>query len=273
MILYIGVSDGLDRCTQSLTEVKVYYIEEHTTPAAIYSEDIKLVYNAPNKAPHFSQEAVDILADEFSISGSQKQDLNFMLEQGARMYFSAKEFGENSDRPANTRATLNKLMRRSNALRETLEELPYEVARKFEEITLNDSLKILEKGGRKFHDQPTLTLETLDTFPGDSIPIVEIQDMIQLVDAIARLSAETKELLPNAKFGRPTDQALDLWIANLAHFWSKHLNKKFTRDDLGGGIPISPAAEFCSRASEYLDRDIPGTLIMKSMKKYIKSNK
>ena len=97
--------------------------------------------------------------------------------------------------------------------------------------------------------------------------------MVHFLEALARLSLETKQLLPKAKFGRPTDRALDIWIANLALFWTKYLNKKFTRDDMGGGIPLSQAADFCSRASGYLDEEIPGTLIMKSMKNYIKNNK
>lgn len=232
-----------------------------------------MVYIAPGEAPYFSQETVDTLAGDFSISDSQKQNLKFMLEQGASMYFRAKDVGENDVRPADTRSILDKLMRRAASLRETLDELPDDIVRRFDEITNNDSLKILEKGGREFHDQPTLTLETLDTVPGESIPIIEIQDMVHLLEALARLSLETKQLLPKAKFGRPTDRALDIWIANLALFWTKYLNKKFTRDDMGGGIPLSQAADFCSRASGYLDKEIPGTMIMKSMKNYIKNNK
>ena len=232
-----------------------------------------MTYNAFNEAPYFSQETVDTLASEFSISGSQKQDLNFMLEQGARMYFRTRDIIESDVKPADIRTTLNKLVRRTAALRETLGELPYEVTRVFDEITNTDSLAILDKGGRNFHDQPTLTIETLDTVPGESISTIELSDMIQFLDAISRLSLETKQQLPKAKFGRPTDRALDIWIANLSLFWTKHLGRKFTRDDMGGGIPLSQAAEFCSRASGYLDEEIPGTLIMKSMKNYIKKNK
>lgn len=232
-----------------------------------------MTHKSSNAAPYFSQEIIDTLAKDFSISAVQKPNLEFMLNQGAQMYFRTKEVNESTVKPAEHRAILDKLRRRAVALRETLDELPRDAVRSFDEITSYDSLEILEKGGRAFHDQPTLTLEPLEAVPGETITTIEISDLIQYLDAIARLSVETKEKLPDAELGRPTDHALEIWIANLAHLWTKKLGREFTRDDLGGGIPLSQAAEFCSRASSYLDDKIPGTLIMKSMKRYIKNNK
>lgn len=230
-------------------------------------------HDTPQETPTFDREAINTLAREFSIPESKKDELANILEMAARKYYWAEGLAKDAESLAKTRAILEKLKRRALAVQETLEELPKDIIRTFEEITIYDSLEFQKKGKFASHVLPTLTLENIDGEPDESIILVEIAEVSEHMKAIARLSQKTNEQLPKGTTGRKSNEALSLWIAYLAYYWRKDLGRKFTRDELSGGVAVSEAARFCVQTSSYLDQDIPSSLILKAMKKYIKNNK
>jgi len=191
----------------------------------------------------------------------------------AQKYYWADALAKDANSLAKTRAILEKLKRRALAVQQTLEQLPDDIVRTFEEITTYDSLKLLKDYDPASPMPPTLTLENIDSGPDGTIILVEIAEVSEHMSAIARLSEKTKNQLPRGTSGRKSSRALHLWISYLAHFWSGTLKRKFTRDELAGGEAVSEAARFCVRASSYLNDDIPSSLILKAMKNYIKNNK
>lgn len=71
------------------------------------------------------------------------------------------------------------------------------------------------------------------------------------------------------KFSRK-DYKLHNWIRQIRTMWEQQLGRRFTRDALNSGEPVSEAARFCVKTYRVLDPETRHTRVLDAMKAYIK---
>ena len=96
--------------------------------------------------------------------------------------------------------------------------------------------------------------------------------IIESVEILANLAAAANRSLPRDKGGRPSDEALWMWVVYMQNFWVKLLGQKFTYyAHLGEGV--TSAFRFCQALLGPLDPHVTGTQLGTAMRHAIRLSK
>lgn len=94
----------------------------------------------------------------------------------------------------------------------------------------------------------------------------QIQKAVHLISNLA--DHALRRLVPD-KGGRPTSEALRIWVVNMQRFWEKQLGRPFTHYQ-HNQTPVSSAFLFCQRTLRPLDGSISTILLGTTIRAVIK---
>lgn len=230
-----------------------------------------MVYIAPGKAPAFDKEIISTLANDFSISDSQKKEFSDVLEDAHSRWEWAQEMAAKKHKPSEIRLALVNVEKTALALKDVLATLPEVAIKEIDRISQTDYVRNLENPDYPSISLPALALRDPVASDSGSLIILDHEDWIQIAAALAITSKRALENVPHGKSGRKEEGALDYWIAIIAFYWTGTLNRKFSRDATDDGQPLSEAARFCVEAFSAVDPEVPQSRVLNAMKLYIKN--
>ena len=217
----------------------------------------------------YTRAFVSKLAAQFDISDKQNiEALKNCLCYSASIYRIQKKDEEHQIKSSNVRAELKEIEMRASALTNAFDSVSEETHNLYwgplqllplEYYLSPDPLHLLGHPiTRHAFDAKRISID----FPNE----YKIRNSITLATNLA--SHALGRVKPD-KGGRPSSQALWMWVANMYHFWKTHLGRRFTYL-AHKNEPVSPAFRFCCRAFEPLDSSISATLIGTTMREVIR---
>lgn len=212
------------------------------------------------------------LCETYAIPGLIRTDVLKSLE-GAAAVWRWYSIGDAANIPNSEAAeSLRKVAKQASKLRKAIDELPLA------------SLEILETETARFPQQaitkrhaapevPSWAILIPSTDSDESYLNIDLRMLRAMITALQEASADSANKLPKAPAGTKRDDALRMWMTNVADFWERKIERPFTRDVSETGEPVTEAARFCVDAYKFVDSQCPPSRVMKEMKACIKARR
>lgn len=217
----------------------------------------------------FTDDVIEELGREFSISPEELEAVQWVLEVGAHQW--ERETAAAKIKSKVIRHELDKLRNAIVRLSDTFDR------------TSDDTWNILADSGvwRSVIEEPlprvihrisetengsSRTLEFLDVVTGE----VQKENLDALgcaLSALAECAVSAKLLAGAGRRGRPEDEAMFYLFYYVYQVWVSVLKRPFTLDWTKGNEPITDAARYCTRVCHIISAQIPAEQIVSSARK------
>lgn len=220
---------------------------------------------------YYGEDARRALVQEFQIKPDNQTEFFARLESAARIWQSEVEFPFIPDVDwKEVSAFWRKIDKHSTILRDLIEGrhwiIDHRLTNSLESKHVNHAFAVMRAEEHGDPQPGPLELE-----PAELFQPYDLEVLSQTLSTLSDLAGKEIEILPKNRAGRKSDHALRLWMANMYTLWTERLGRKFSREVLDRGTPISPAARFVVEAFQPLDPNLPASSILTEMEKTIRT--
>jgi len=227
------------------------------------------ISNATAAKP-YTREFISNLAKTFGISRkAEVTKLRKALRLAAWVYLNQKDDERHEIKIHDLNIELKKIDKCAERLKKTLQRLPDPVEDLYwAPLRFIPVEYYLNSEATTFLDYPiarhSIGPDALSIdFPNE----IKIKNTVELISNLARHALKRNQ--PD-KGGRPTSNALRMWVINMQHLWEKVLRRRFTFRQ-HQGTPVSKAFRFCQQALHVLDPSVTTTVLGTAMRNVIKN--
>ncbi len=215
----------------------------------------------------YTPEFLEQIAREFDIDADQIPTLRQILSFAAHLYWERKTEQAQTRTQRQIKKQVSDVHKAVRRLRSALDRLSPEAASHLWARQRDvDWLALLTDSTKSPYGHTITRIRH-----GDAVELryLRTHQLEEAVDVIGNLAAEARECVRRDIGGRPSDEALWIWVVNMQNMWEKVLGSKFTYD-AHGGEGITQAFSFCRTVLRPLDRRVTGTQLGTVMRKAIK---
>lgn len=216
----------------------------------------------------FLSTKVKSLAKSFDIKGAPAiAELHETLEATGNIYRIHKHNFDEAPRRGEIRSALEEIGLHAAELIRCLEEMDQTTWQRFWQPDF--ALQAALISGKSQTTKYGQRVERIDLSPTSWTMIAPTRERIEEhVRLLKSYQENALKNLPGQKGGRPTQEAISIWVVNMRSYWIQTLGRRFTVDRLQGQ-PVSEAARFCVDALHIMEPDIPPTTVINEMQKLI----
>jgi hypothetical protein len=215
----------------------------------------------------YNQADLAALSREFDIAQDHQAEMASLLEDAAAIWrWHSVGKGERTA-PFVAAKNLRNLSKQANKLAAMLAALPPSAIAALDSQQTAEEYQILTGTIAKDKLLGFMVPES----DGSEYPIFpEFHEIGRFIAALGDMASRAGKL-PRAGKGKPADNALRMWIANIKMFWTSTLGRSFSRDVGSKGEAIAEAARFCVAAFHYVSPETPANTVLNVQKNYISS--